>query len=163
MTSRHKDSGVLYSSKKMAQVEYGWVPSTPFVKLWDATPLGRLAHIIRRAFPPSLHASLDVVVQFDEYGRVAGYQRPTQSNYGQCGALHHGGGEGVEIGWEGSTERSSTNGSSLACSSTPCTALCVPGAGQRVSYALRVRLQRAACPVAPQASPGLCTAGRRAP
>ena len=102
----------------MAQVEYGWVPSTPWFILWDANPppLGRLAHIIRRAFPPSLHASLDVVVQFDEYGRVAGYQRPTQSNYGECEALQFSGCEGVEVAWEGSTERSTTNGSSLACS-----------------------------------------------
>lgn len=74
-------------------------------------PPGRLAHIIRRAFPPSLHASLDVVVQFDEYGRVAGYQRPTQSNYGECEALHISGCEGLEVAWEGSTERSSNSGS----------------------------------------------------
>ena len=42
----------------------------------------RLAHILRRAFPPGLHSSVDVVVQFDEYGRVAGYQRPARSNFG---------------------------------------------------------------------------------
>jgi len=60
-------------------------PHTRWVVCAVAAVPSRLAHILRRAFPPSLHVSLDIVVQFDEYGRVAGYQRPTKSNFGAHG------------------------------------------------------------------------------